>query len=245
MRRERADEADSVAVRAEKITKAFGGRQVLDSVDLCVGAAEAICVTGCNAAGKSTLLRIISGLLKADSGRVIAGSCEIGDVDWQRQIGIILHEPMVYPELTVLENIRFWAQLYSVKDFAGRCERLLGEMGLGAYRHDEARILSRGMTQRLAIVRALIHSPDILLGDEPFSGLDADSTNRIIEMFRRFKSEGGSIVLTSHMVEPALRCCDRFAVLDGHRIIFDRPTGEMDTERFRRDYLEYAREQIR
>lgn len=158
-------------------------------------------------------------------------------------IGLISHKPMVYPQLTVLENLRFFGRLYGVVDVAGRIERLLEEAGLVRYRHDCAAVLSRGMIQRLAIARSLVHDPSVLLADEPFTGLDVAAAKYLVTVMSDFVKQGRSVLMTTHNVGLSLDWCDRFAVLDGGRIVFDAAAREIDAARFARDYLAYAREE--
>ena len=164
------------------VCKSFGSRVVLEDISLRLTAGQTLCICGANAAGKTTLLRIVSAILKPSEGTV-----EICGLNVQQQpqeaaglIGAIFHKSMIYPQLTVTENLRFFATVYGVKNSKPRIERLLEQMGLTPYRYDSAGILSRGMTQRLAIARALLHKPSILLADEPFTGLDAEANKYLV-----------------------------------------------------------------
>jgi heme exporter protein A len=230
-------------IKVSSVSKAFASRSVLENIDLEVKKAQSVCLCGANGAGKSTLLRIIAGLLEPD-----AGSIELGGYDVRHhpekaglQLGVVLHQSMVYPELTVLENLLFFANLYGVNNAPACVEKLLEDVGLAAYRYDRADILSRGLLQRLAIARALVHRPVILLADEPFTGLDAEAGRHLIDILKKFVANGGSMIMTTHDVRTALRCCDRVVILDQKRVIFDETTDNLDMSGFAQDYLSYAR----
>jgi heme exporter protein A len=149
---------------------------------------------------------------------------------------------MVYPDLTVLENLAFVAQLYGVSERTARAEEMLVDVGLEAFQHESAGILSRGLLQRLAIARALLHRPSVLLADEPFTGLDEKATHWLTDRIGRFVDEGGSVLMTTHDVKLGLRCCRRVAVLDRGVLLLDARRDEIDSDRFAQDYLSYARD---
>ena len=229
-------------VKFSGVCKSFGSRGVLEDVSFGLQAGEGLCVCGPNAAGKTTLLKIASSLVPASGGRV-----EIAGVDVRRGcerikklIGVIFDKPMVYPQLTVTENLEFFARLYGVRDSKSRIAELLELTQLGAYRADKSSILSRGMTQRLAIARAMVHRPKILLADEPFTALDERASRKLIDILNEFRSQGGAVLMATHDVAAAIRCCGRVAVLDNTRLIFKAKVSEIEAEEFARDYLSYA-----
>jgi len=209
------------AVLVEGVRKTFGSRLVLRDVDLQVPVGSGVCVCGANASGKTTLLRVIAGLLQPEAGRVeICGFAMRGQSHRARlSVGAIFHANMVYPQLTVRENMQFFARLYAVEKSRARIEQLLAETHLLAYRYDKAGLLSRGMAQRLAIARALIHSPAVLLADEPFTGLDAEGRRLLTTMMSDFKAAGGSIVMTTHHVPPSAPCCEQVTVLRAGKLL--------------------------
>jgi heme exporter protein A len=233
----------SMALDVRGVSKAFATKPVLRSIDLAVPRGQAVCLCGVNGAGKSTLLRAIAGLLRLDGGSVMIQGCDIRAEPEQakRRLGLISHTSMAYPELTVAENLSFVARLYGVSRRAGRIEELLEKTGLTSYRHDRAGILSRGLLQRLAIARALLHKPAVLLADEPFTGLDAGALERLLVIFDRFVRGGGTILMATHDVPLGLRCCGRAAVLDDGILILDAMREKIDLDLFTRDYLSYAR----
>lgn len=237
------DELTGAALSIRAVSKTFVTKPVLRSIDLVVPAGEAVCLCGINGAGKSTLLRVIAGLLRPDSGSITIQGYELRrePEKSRRQLGMISHASMAYPELTVSENLAFAARLYDVPRRAERIEELLTSTGLTSYRHDRAGILSRGLLQRLAIARALLHRPAVLLADEPFTGLDAGATEDVRVIFDRFVRDGGTILMTTHDLRLGLQCCRRAAVLDRGVLILDARTEKIDAQRFLDDYLSYAR----
>ncbi|MCL5280217.1 MAG: heme ABC exporter ATP-binding protein CcmA [Planctomycetes bacterium] len=237
------DEPTSAALSVRAVSKTFVTKPVLRGIDLVVPAGEAVCLCGINGAGKSTLLRVIAGLLRPDSGSIAIQGYEVRrePEKSRRQLGMISHAGMAYPELTVSENLAFAARLYGVPRRAERIEELLAGTGLTSYRYDRAEILSRGLQQRLAIARALLHRPAVLLADEPFTGLDAAATQDVCTIFDRFARDGGTILMTTHDLRLGLQCCRRVAVLDQGVLILDASKDRIDTRRFLDDYLSYAR----
>jgi heme exporter protein A len=232
-----------MALSIRSVSKAFTTRPVLRNVNLDLRRGEAACLCGINGAGKSTLLRIAAGLLRPDAGTV---SIERWDMkghaeEFKRRLGMISHASMVYSELTVLENLGFVADLHGVPNRTERIDELLVDTGLGPFRHDRAGILSRGLLQRLAIARALLHGPAVLLADEPFAGLDGEASHRLVEIFDAFVRRGGAILMTTHDTRLGLACCQRVAVLDQGTCLLDRAKVEIDPEKFAQDYLSYAR----
>ena len=231
------------AIRIDGVCKTFGQRAVLHNLSFNMNAAEAVFLCGINGAGKSTLLRIVAGILSPDSGSVQINGHDIhrNPDTAKSQLGIISHKSMVYPDLTVSENLLFFAALYGVPDRQRRIDELLEEVALSAYRYDPAGILSRGLLQRLSIARAMVHKPSILLADEPFTGLDTQACHYLVAVFDRFTNTGGTIIMTSHDIGMALRNCGRVVVLDKGGIIFDQAKAALDIASFSQDYLSYAR----
>ena len=230
-------------ISVNHVSKAFH-RPVLKQLDLSVETPQSVFVCGINGAGKSTFLKILAGLLQPDAGSVqILGKClRTQNEQVKSKLGIIMHQSMVYPDLTVLENLDFFARLYAVPRRQDRIKSLLEQVGLMAFRYDKASVLSRGLLQRLSIARAMIHEPEVMFADEPFTGLDMASANYLTAMLADFRSRGGTIMMTTHDVTQGLRCADRVIVIDQGQIIFDRDISQIDQSRFVNDYLQYSRE---
>jgi len=151
---------------AHDLSKRFGGKRVFERVELAVGRGELVLVTGPNGSGKTTLLRVLAGLAAPTRGTV--------DLPARAEIGFLGHEPHVYRELTPLENLALFGRLYRVPEHRERSGMLLERFGLWQVRHERVSSFSRGMQQRLALCRVLLHEPGLLLLDEPFNALDAD-----------------------------------------------------------------------
>ncbi len=237
------NEAANAVISISGISKAFSTRSVLKNIDLEIGSAHSVCLCGVNGVGKSTLLRIVAGLLQPDNGIVRICGYDIGrDPEKAKtQLGVISHKSMVYPNLTAAENLSFFAGLYGVKDSKNRIDKLLRDVGLFSYRYDRAGTLSRGLLQRLAIARALVHQPTVLLADEPFTGLDGEASQHLISVLSDFVKNDGTIFMTTHDTQVGLKCCDRVIVLDKSNLILDAMTSDIDNDRFAQDYLSYAR----
>jgi heme exporter protein A len=233
---------NDIVISVKSVSKAFDTRDVLKDINIDINTAQTVLVCGINGAGKSTLLRIIAGLLQPDKGSIELSGYNIrkDPEKAKSKFGMISHKSMVYPELTVLENLSFFATLYGVKDSDTHIMKLLNNVGLSSYRHDKAGILSRGLLQRLAIARALVHQPTLLLADEPFTGLDSEATSHLITVLNEFKNNGGTIVMTTHDTDIGLKCCNRVLILNNSNVIFDAITSDIDTEDFSKDYLSYA-----
>ena len=177
-------------IRARGLHKRFGDRRVFEGVDLDVRPGDVLLVTGPNGAGKTTLLRILAGLAAPTAGEVeVAVSRE--------RLGFLGHEPLVYRELTALENLDLYSRLYRVPERRERIGMLLERLGLWEARGELAGTFSRGMLQRLALCRALLHEPELLVFDEPFAGLDAQGSEVLLAELGR----GRSAVVASHAPE--------------------------------------------
>ncbi len=207
---------------AENVSLFFGVRPVLRGVSLSVQRGEWVAVLGANGAGKTTLLRVLATLLRPASGRL-----EVDGVDAlahpaevRARVGMVSHHALIYPDLTAEENLRFFGQLYGLSGarLEQRIERVLRDVGLWARRHDRARAFSRGMTQRLTIARAVLHDPDLLLLDEPFTGLDQLSAANFSAMLRGLAAQGRAVLMTTHELGRGMDGVTRALILKGGRI---------------------------
>ena len=209
-------------IQARGIVKTFGRRKVLDKVDLVVGDGELVALMGPNGAGKTTLLRILATLLEPTAGDVVVKSFVLRDdpVAARKAIGVIGHSPYVYDDLTALENLSFFWSMYGLprSDFEVSGPAILRRVGLSHRMHDRAGFFSKGMRQRLAIARALLHSPEILLLDEPFSSLDQKGVDLLSQILTDEKAKGKSILVVSHDVQRISTMADRAEILSGGRI---------------------------
>ena len=181
-------------IRARGLGRRFGDKRALAGVDVEVERGEFLLVTGPNGAGKTTLLRLFAGLLVPTSG-------ELEVTTDRSRVGFLAHDPLIYRELTPLENLDLYGRLYRIPERRERIGMLLERFGLWAARGELTSDLSRGMLQRLALCRTLLHEPDLLLLDEPFSALDATGTELLLEEVARLAEERRTIVVSSHQPE--------------------------------------------
>lgn len=219
-------------IEAENLSKAYGGMPVLRGVNFRVRRGEFVALLGANGSGKSTLLRLLSGLSKPTGGAVRIGGWEIpGEAMAVRaQIGLVAHQPLLYENLTARENLDFFGKLYGIgrEEREGRIADLLRRVGLRKRADSLVRTFSRGMKQRLSIARASLHQPDVLLLDEPYSGLDQASIERLDEMLSAGLGAGRTIVMSTHQLERVPQFAGRALVLSRGRISFDDAIGNRD-----------------
>jgi heme exporter protein A len=207
-------------VVAEGLRRTFSGATVIAGVDLVVEGGECVALLGANGAGKTTLLRLLATLLRPSGGRLVL----FGEDAARRpaaalaRIGFVGHESACYGDLTAAENLAFYADLYRVDDARARAAELIAWAGLEHGARRPVRTFSRGMTQRLALARALLHRPELLLLDEPFNGLDPQATARLESLLLELRTAGHAIVLSTHDVPRGAALATRVAILHRGRI---------------------------
>ncbi len=220
---------DPVVVTATGLARRYGAVRALDGVDLTLAAGEVLLVLGPNGAGKSTLLRTLAGLLRPTAGTVtVGGRLLASDAhDVRRAIGLLSHQSLLYDELTLLENLVFTARLYGLPDPAASAAKALAEQGLAERANERPRSLSRGMQQRAAIARALIHDPALLLLDEPFTGLDAVAGDRLRALLAMHVTGRRAMVIVTHHASEAWDLATRVGVMVRGRWALEgpRPAG--------------------
>jgi heme exporter protein A len=194
------------AIALEGLERRYGDRPALRGVSIAVGEGQTLAVFGANGAGKTTLLRVLATLLRPHAGSAVVLGASLPDEAWRvrGRLGFVGHEPLLYPDLTARENLLFHARLHGVA--AGRVDELLGTVGLSRRAGDVVRELSRGMVQRLAAARAVLHDPAVLLLDEPRAGLDPGAAEELEPLIGR--ASGRTRVLVTHDVERGLREAD-------------------------------------
>jgi heme exporter protein A len=214
--------APGAVVEATALVKRFGALRALDGVDLSVPAGRVLAVVGPNGAGKSTLLRLLAGLARPSAGRLRVGTRPGSDRRRARgAVGYIAHATFLYPALSARENLLFAARLHGLADPGARASALLAEHGLAAIADRPAGAFSRGQAQRLAIARGLVHDPEVVLLDEPFTGLDPTSAERLGARVRALAGEGRAVVLVTHDLAQAAALGDAVLLLVRGRIAFD------------------------
>jgi heme exporter protein A len=226
------------AFEARAITKYFGRTAVLRAVNVSLFPAKSHVIFGGNGAGKSTLLRIAATILAPSSGELFyEGRAleSLGDRARSR-IGLVSHDSFLYPDLTVRENLAFAARLYGI-DETERVPAAIEWAELDWKAGAAARSLSRGMTQRLAIARTLLHQPSLLLLDEPYTGLDTYSADRLTSKLRSLVESGITLLLTTHDIERGCALADHVFVMERGGIVHDEP-GPVSTETVRTQLAE-------
>ena len=192
---------------------------------------ESLLLLGPNGAGKSTLLKTLSTLLRPSEGRLRLFGVETrgsGGADLRRRVGLLSHHTFLYDHLTAEENLDFYARLYGLRPGADALRAFLREVALEDRGSDLVRAFSRGMQQRLAFARALLHRPELLLLDEPFTGLDRQGSDRMREILRDRIRDGATSILATHDFPAALPLATRVVILDSGRVVLDRPAAGLD-----------------
>ena len=202
-------------ISIHKLIKRFGSKIVLRGLDFEVRQGEFVALLGPNGAGKTTFLRILASLSRPTLGSVqVAGyrlPAQAADV--RSRLGVVTHLPLLYGDLTAEENLQFYGRMYGVSALNSRMDEVLDLVGLAARRQDLVRTFSRGMQQRLAIGRAILHDPEVMLFDEPHTGLDQDACDMLDGLLRDVAGRGRTVVMTSHDLARVESLATRFDVL--------------------------------
>ena len=209
-------QSTQLAVTAEAVVKNFGETAVLRGLDLELPAGEVTVLLGTNGAGKSTLLRILAMLTQIDSGSISMYGADISQNGpaVRALTGSVLHAPMLYADMTIRENLMFFAEMYRLENFEDLIATTTAQVGIEPRLDHRVRTLSHGFQKRVSLARALMHDPQLLLLDEPESGLDSQSVARLDQIIDNYKSSGRTVVMTSHIVDHALEIADRAVVLN-------------------------------
>jgi ABC-2 type transport system ATP-binding protein len=218
----------SPAVLASDVVCQFGRIRALDGLSLRVMPGTVMGIVGPNGAGKTTLINVICGLVRPSRGAVqVLGSDVLGHADAVRaRIGVLPQETALYDELTPLQNLRFAAALYDVADADARIDAVLDIVGLSMRARDIVRGFSGGMQRRLAIARALLHDPPLLILDEPTVGVDVEARHQIWAHIRSLRAGGRTVILTTNYLDEAEALCDRVAILRaGQLVVEDTPAA--------------------
>lgn len=202
-------------ITVKKLVKRFGLKTVLRGVDFEVQPGEFVALLGPNGAGKTTFLRILASLSRPSLGNVNIAGYKLPSQAAQvrARLGVVSHLPLLYGDLTADENLSFYARMYNIPNYQLRITEVLEMVGLDTRRRDLVRTFSRGMQQRLAIGRAVLHDPDVVLFDEPYTGLDQDASSMLDEVLKTVAAKGRTVVMTSHDLARAEDLATRFDIL--------------------------------
>ncbi|MBT3187868.1 MAG: heme ABC exporter ATP-binding protein CcmA [Anaerolineae bacterium] len=207
-------------IKVRKLVKRFGLKTVLRGMDFSVDDGEFVALIGPNGAGKTTFLRILASLARPSMGAVNVAGFQLPKdaADVRRRLGVVSHQPLLYVDLTATENLKFYGRMYNLPDVDTRINEVLEMVGLASRRDDLVRTYSRGMQQRLAIGRAVLHDPSVMLFDEPYTGLDQDASTMLDEVLRTVAARGRTVVMTSHDLARTEDLATRFDVLSRGKI---------------------------
>ncbi len=202
-------------IEVKKLVKRFGLKTVLRGVDFYAQPGEFVVLLGPNGAGKTTFLRILSTLSRPSMGLVkVAGFLlPAHSASVRQRLGVVSHMPLLYGDLTAEENLQFYGRMYNIPVLKERIDVVLALIGLSGRRRDMVRTFSRGMQQRLAIGRAVLHNPDVMLFDEPYTGLDQDASEMLDDVLKNVAAAGRTVVMTSHDLARAEELGTRFDIL--------------------------------
>lgn len=225
-------------IEIENVVKEFGRKGVINGIDLRIEKGDYLVILGPNGAGKTTLLKLISTLLRPSDGTIKIDGYDVKEdgLEVRKRIGVLGHVSYLYDELSALENLRFYAKMYGVTLGLEEIKAILSRVKLAHRMNDLVGTYSRGMKQRLAIARAIIHKPKILLLDEPYTGLDLNGRKILTDMLREFQKQGITTVMVTHDIERGYEMGNRLAVIIDGKIAADLRKEDMSIEDFKNKY---------
>jgi ABC-2 type transport system ATP-binding protein len=218
---------NSEIIVLQDLTKSFCSVLAVNRLSLSIQAGEIFGLLGPNGAGKTTTIRMLSALIAPTSGAAWVAGYQIEQQDnlIRRNVGILTESPGLYDQLSAERNLAFYGEMYEVADIPAQVENYLRMLGLWERRHEPVGTFSKGMRQKLAIARALLHEPKVLFLDEPTAGLDPEAARMMREFIASLKRKGRTILLCTHNLDEADRLCDRIAVFKSHLLALDTPTA--------------------
>ncbi|WHX99260.1 ABC transporter ATP-binding protein [Neobacillus sp. DY30] len=210
-------------IEIKKLTKQADNKLILRGIDLSITQGETVAILGPNGAGKSTLLKVLATLIKPTSGLVKINGLDLkkDHIEVKKMFGYLPHSSLLYDHYTPLENLVFFGSLYGVKDVESRARKLVNEVGLSFFIHEPVKNFSRGMIQRIAIARAIIHEPKIMLLDEPHTGLDQGAITILNNVVLSMKEKGCTTLMVTHDFKQAAAICDRIIIVKNGKIADD------------------------
>jgi sodium transport system ATP-binding protein len=221
----------SAAVRVENLEKSLGANKVLRGISFEAGSGEIFGLLGPNGAGKTTTLRVICTLLAPDAGsvEVLGFDTRKAPREVRRRVGVVTAEIGVYPRLSARENIAYFAELSGVVngDLARRVDAVIERLDIGPFADQRAESLSSGQKQKVAIARAIVHDPPVLMFDEPTSNLDVLASREIREFMVESRGRGKSVIFSTHVLHDAERLCDRVTIIHQGQVVASGPTADV------------------
>jgi heme exporter protein A len=210
-------------IEIKKLTKQADNKLILRGVDLSIKKGETVAILGPNGAGKSTLLKMLAALIKPTSGLIKVNDMDLkkNHIQIKKILGYLPHSSLLYDHYTPLENIVFFGNIYGVKNVEQRATELVKEVGLSFFLNEPVKNFSRGMIQRIAIARAIVHEPEILLLDEPHTGLDQGAIGILNNVILSMKAKGTTTLMVTHDFKQAAEICDRIIIIKNGKIIDD------------------------
>lgn len=236
------DKYKNELVTLDRVSKNYGHVKALRGVSFAIEAGSFVSIFGPNGAGKSTLLKILSHQTYPTGGEVLYSGVPLKKLDdsFRKKFGVISHQPFVYENLSALENLSFYASLYGVSDAQERACYLLKKVDLYSRRNDPVRTYSRGMLQRVSIARALVHDPEIIFLDEPYTGLDSVASKNLTDLLAEQISGNKTIVMVTHDLKIGLELATRAIIIKKGEAVFNEKKENIDCGRFEKIYLEHA-----
>ena len=210
-------------IEIKKLTKQADNKLILRGIDLSITQGETVAILGPNGAGKSTLLKVLATLIKPTSGLVKINGLDLkkDHIEVKKMFGYLPHSSLLYDHYTPIENLVFFGNLYGVKNVEDRARKLVNEVGLSFFINEPVKNFSRGMIQRIAIARAIIHEPKIMLLDEPHTGLDQGAISILNNVVLSMKQKGCTTLMVTHDFKQAAEICDRIIIVKNGKIADD------------------------
>lgn len=210
-------------IEIKKLTKQADNKLILRGVDLSIKKGETVAILGPNGAGKSTLLKVLATLIKPTSGLIKINGLDLkkDHIEIKKLLGYLPHSSLLYDHYSPLENLVFFGNIYGVNNVEQKASKLVKEVGLSFFLNEPVKNFSRGMIQRIAIARAIIHNPEILLLDEPHTGLDQGAISILNNVILSMKEKGATTLMVTHDFKQAAEICDRIIIVKNGRIVDD------------------------
>lgn len=207
----------------KKLTKQADNKLILRGIDLSIKKGETVAILGPNGAGKSTLLKVLATLIKPTSGLVKINGLDLkkDHIEIKKVLGYLPHSSLLYDHYSPLENLVFFGNIYGVKNVEEKAIQLVKEVGLSFFLNEPVKNFSRGMIQRIAIARAIVHDPEVLLLDEPHTGLDQGAITILNNVILSMKDRGATTLMVTHDFKQAAEICDRIIIIKNGKIVDD------------------------